>query len=85
MLNQQQLKEAKNKFSQIVKQTKQGQPQYVTVHGKPTVVILSIEYYQKLNQPQTYLSEALSMLLLDEDFDFSRDRDMGRDIDFGRC
>ena len=48
MLNQWQLQQAKNKFSQVVRQAKRGQPQYVTVHGKPTVVILSIEDYQNL-------------------------------------
>lgn len=81
MLNQWQLQEAKNKFSQVVKQAQQGKPQYITVHGKPTAVIVSIEDYQKLNQPPTTLSEALMMPLI-EDLDLSRDRDTGRDINF---
>lgn len=83
MLNQWQLQEAKNKFSQVVKKAQQGKPQYITVHGKPTAVIVSIEDYQRLNQPKTSLSEALMIPLIEEDLDLSRDRDEGRDIDFG--
>ncbi|MDJ0636043.1 MAG: type II toxin-antitoxin system Phd/YefM family antitoxin [Xenococcaceae cyanobacterium MO_188.B29] len=71
MLNQWQLQEAKNKFSQVIKQAQQGNPQYITVHGKPTAVIVSIEDYQKLNQPQTSLSEALMIPLIEQDLDLS--------------
>lgn len=83
MSNQWQLQEAKNKFSQVVKKAQQGKPQYITVHGKPTAVIVSIEDYQRLNQPKTSLSEALMIPLIEEDLDLSRDRDQGRNIDFG--
>ena len=82
MLNQWQLQEAKNKFSQVIKQAQQGNPQYITVHGKPTAVIVSIEDDQKLNHPQTSLSEALMIPLIEQDLDLSRDRDKGRDINF---
>ena len=82
MLNQWQLQEAKNKFSQVVKQAQQGKPQYITVHGKPAAVIVSIDDYQKLNQPRTSLSEALMMPLLEKGLDLSRDSDTGREIDF---
>jgi prevent-host-death family protein len=82
MLNRWQLQEAKNKFSQLVKQAQQGQPQYITVHGKLTAVIISIEDYQKFNRPQTSLSEALMTPLIEQDLDLSRDRDTGRDLSF---
>jgi prevent-host-death family protein len=82
MLNQWQLQEAKNKFSHLVKQAQQGKPQYITVHGKPAAVIVSIEDYQKLNQPQISLSEALRMPLIEQELDLTRDRDTGRDIGF---
>lgn len=82
MLNQWQLQEAKNKFSQVVKQAQQGKAQYITVHGKPAVVIVSIEDYQKLNRSHDSLSEALMMPLLEEDLELSRDRDTGREINF---
>ncbi|MEM9271721.1 MAG: type II toxin-antitoxin system Phd/YefM family antitoxin [Cyanobacteria bacterium P01_F01_bin.143] len=82
MLNQWQLQEAKNKFSQVVKQAQQGKPQYITIHDKPAVVIISINDYQKLNQPQNSLSEALMMPLLEKDLDLSRDLDTRREINF---
>ncbi|MGL5940360.1 MAG: type II toxin-antitoxin system Phd/YefM family antitoxin [Waterburya sp.] len=82
MLNQWQLQAAKNKFSQVVKQAQQGKPQYITVHGKPTAVVVSIEDYQKLNLSQTSLSEALMTPIIEQDIDLSRDRDTGRDINF---
>mgnify|MGYP000193312656 CR=1 FL=1 len=82
MLNQWQLQEAKNKFSHVVKQAQQGNPQYITVRGKPTVVLVSVEDYQKLNQPQTSLSEALMIPLIEQELDLTRDRDTVRDIDF---
>jgi prevent-host-death family protein len=81
MFDRWQLQEAKNKFSQIIKQAQQGKPQYVTVRGKPAVVILAVEDYQRLNQQQTKLSKALLFPLLDEEIDLSRDRDTGREID----
>ena len=55
----------------MIKQAQQGNPQYITVHGKPTAVIVSIEDYQKLNQPQTSLSEALMIPLIEQDLDLS--------------
>ena len=82
MLNQWQLQEAKNKFSQVVKQAQQGKPQYITVHGKPTAVVVSIEEYQKTNQPQTSLSEVLMIPLIEQELDLVRDGDQGRDISF---
>lgn len=82
MSNQWQLQEAKNKFSQLVKQAQQGKPQYITVHGKPTAVIISVEDYQQFNRPKTSLSEALMTPLLEQDLDLSRDRDTGRDLGF---
>ncbi len=84
MVDQWQLQEAKNKFSQVVKQAQQGKAQYVTVHGKPAVVILSVEEYQKLNQVQTSLSETLLISLLEEgeELDISRDKDTGREVSF---
>ena len=82
MLNQWRLQEAKNKFFHVIEQAQQGKPQYINVHGKPAVVIISIDDYQKLNQPQNSLSEALMMPLLEKDLDLSRDLDTRREINF---
>ena len=42
-----QLQEAKAMFSKLVQSAK-NQPQIITVHGKETAVVLSMESYQKL-------------------------------------
>ncbi len=81
MLNEWQLQEAKNKLSHLVKQASKGEPQYITVHGKPTVVVISAEEYKQLAKPKTKLSEALlAPELASDDLDFEGDKDTGRDI-----
>lgn len=82
MLNKWQLQEAKNKLSHVVKQAQQGNPQYITVRGEPTAVVVSVEDYQKLNSSKGTLSEALMIPLIDREFDFTRNRDTARNINF---
>ncbi|MFT5115600.1 MAG: antitoxin Phd [Parasphingorhabdus sp.] len=70
-----QLQEAKNKFSQVVKLAREDGPQIITVHGQPSVVVLAITDYERLNNvrdeslaeflSQSPLSEADSGLVLD--------------------
>jgi antitoxin Phd len=59
MHNHWQLQEAKNKFSYVVKQATEQGPQFITVHGKPSAVLLSLEEYQSLTRPDKKLSEFL--------------------------
>lgn len=81
--NEWQLQEAKNKLSQLVRKADSGYPQYITVHGKHTAVILSAEEYEKLVRPVSKLSKDLLMPVLDKDDEklFARNRDSGRAID----
>ncbi|MEK8015238.1 MAG: type II toxin-antitoxin system Phd/YefM family antitoxin [Candidatus Parabeggiatoa sp.] len=76
-----QIKKAKNQFNLLIKQAGAGNPQFITRHGKPVVVVLSFPTYEKLNRSADKLS---SVLLAPEiggdDLDFSRDQDSGRDI-----
>jgi prevent-host-death family protein len=51
MQTQWQLQEAKNKLSQLIKLAAEGEPQTVTVYGKPTAVIVSAEEYARLTRP----------------------------------
>ena len=48
MLNEWQLQQAKGNFSQLIKRAASGDAQTVTVHGKPTAVVLSAEEYTRL-------------------------------------
>ena len=51
-----QLQEAKAMFSEVVRSTSR-QPQIITVHGKESAVLLSIEDYKKLISPkESFLS-----------------------------
>ena len=45
-----QLQEAKNRFSAVVEAALTGEPQEVTRRGKPVVVVLAYEEYQRLRE-----------------------------------
>jgi prevent-host-death family protein len=53
-----QLQEAKAMLSEVIKASG-VKPQVITVRGKETAVILSIEYYKKLTRPKQTLYEFL--------------------------
>jgi len=78
-----QLQEAKNNLSQLVKQAASGDAQVVTVHGRPTAVVVSMEDYARLTRRgNAKLSTALlSPDIAGEDLDFSRDSDIGRTLE----
>ena len=79
--NEWQLQEAKGNFSQLIKRAAGGYAQTVTVQGKPTAVIVSVEEYARLTRQRTKLSSALLRPdLAVKDHDFPRGRDTGRDI-----
>lgn len=77
-----QLQEAKGNFSQLIKRAAGGDAQTVTVHGKPTAVVVSAEEYARLTRRRGKLSTALlNSGLAAEDLDFSRSRDTGRKVE----
>ena len=77
-----QLQEAKSNLSQLIKRAASGDAQVVTVHGKPTAVVVSAEEYARLTRRQGKLSAALLHPdLAAEDLDISRSPDTGRDIE----
>ncbi len=81
MQSEWQLQVAKSNLSQLIKRAANGDAQTVTVHGKPTAVVVSAEEYARLTRQRGKLSTALLRPdLAGEDLDFSRSRDTGRDI-----
>lgn len=78
-----QLQEAKNNLSQLIKDAANGDAQVVTVHGKPTAVVVSAEAYAKLTRPRRgKLSAALLQPdLASKDLDFTRSPDTGRNVE----
>lgn len=77
-----QLQEAKGNFSQLIKRAAGGDAQVVTVHGKPTAVVVSVEEYARLTRRRGKLSSALlNPELAAEALDISRSRDSGRTVE----
>ena len=54
-----QMQEAKSHFSELVEAVITKGPQTVTNHGKPAVVIISAEDYQRRLAPRKSLTDAL--------------------------
>jgi prevent-host-death family protein len=79
-----QLQEAKNKFSEVVERALHEGPQMITRHGKPAVVVSSVEDYEK-NHPKPekdFVDFLLSMPKSGDDEDlFVRIDSPVRDID----
>ena len=72
-----QLQEAQSNFSLLIKRAAGGDAQVVTVHGKPTAVVVSAEEYARLTRRRGKLSVALLQPdLAVENLDFPRSRDI---------
>jgi len=77
-----QLQEAKVNLSKLIKRAASGEVQVVTVHGKPTAVVVSVEEYARLTRHRDKLSNALlDPELAIDDLDLTRSRDIGRELE----
>jgi len=74
-----QTQEAKSKFSELVKMAAQS-PQFVTIHGKPSVVIISQAEYARLSKPKLSFIEMMRASL-SGDLNIERDRSLPREVD----
>ena len=76
-----QLQDAKARLSEVIKSAVQDGPQEVTVRGKPSAVILSVETYQAMKkQRPDFVSFMQQSPLLGEDIDMSRSESLTRDV-----
>ena len=76
-----QLQDAKNRFSEIVNKALRDGPQVVTRRGKKTVVIMSVEQYQRLVRPKVNIVDFFqSSPLRGEDLDLARRKDSAREV-----
>lgn len=81
MASEWQLQAAKNRLSEVVDQALRSGPQTITRHGKPAVVVLSIQDYRRIKGGAHKLSEFIARSpLRGQDLDLDRGRDMGRDF-----
>jgi prevent-host-death family protein len=54
-----QLQDAKNRFSEVVRRARDEGPQVVSVHGKPAAVVLSADAYAALAHPRSSFADYL--------------------------
>lgn len=69
------LQDAKNKFSELVNAALAGEPQQITRWGRPAVVVLSVEEYDRLRRAERDQVPSLGELLLEipqDDLEFER-------------
>ena len=69
------LQDAKNKFSALVNAALAGEAQFVTRRGRPVVVVVSEEEYERLRRLEKSNAPSLGELLLEmprDDQEFSR-------------
>lgn len=69
------LQDAKNRFSAVVNAALSGAPQLVTRRGRPAVVVLSVEEYERLRLLERVNAPSLPELLLStpqDDREFER-------------
>lgn len=64
MPSQWSLQDAKNKFSQVVDAASQGHPQFVSRRGRPAVVVVSVEEYEKMLLQERLNSPDFAQFLL---------------------
>ncbi len=77
------LQDAKARFSQVVNDAIALGPQRVTRRGKEVVVILSTEEYENITSNKPTLKEfLLNCPKIDDEFEFERQKDCSRDIEF---
>ena len=68
------LQDAKNRFSAVVDAALSGDPQRVTRRGRPAVVVLAVDEYERLREIEKANAPTFAELLLDIPQD-------GRDFD----
>jgi prevent-host-death family protein len=65
-----QLQDAKNRFSEVVEKALTEGPQRVTRRGKPAVVVIAEDEYEKLRKPsRSFVEHLLSAPKVDIEFE----------------
>ena len=80
-----QLQDAKNKLGAVVEAAVAGDPQRVTKRGKPAVVVLAADEYERLRRLEKATAPAFADLLLaipQDDEEFERLQLAPRPVDF---
>ncbi len=76
-----QLQEAKQQFCAVAEKAAKGKPQVVTKHGKPYVVVVGVDEWEKTRQPKRTLLETLRSCPVDiAGMDLMRSKELPRAI-----
>ena len=75
-----QLQEAKAKFSKVVQEALAKGPQRITVHGKPSVILISQTEYDKLVHPKESFVQFMKKSPL-KGLNLRRDKSKNRDVE----
>jgi antitoxin Phd len=78
------IQDAKNRFSEVVEAARR-KPQTVTKHGKPAVVVVAADEYDRLHKLQQLKAPSFAEMLLampQGDVEFERLNAAPRDIEF---
>ncbi len=77
-----QLQEAKNKLSKVVHAAQEDGPQVITLRGKETAVVLSMDEYKRLTGKGESFAEFMARSpLRGSGIKIERSKDTGRDIE----
>ncbi len=80
------LQDAKNRFSEVVREAVAGYPQHVTRRGKPAVVVLATGEYERLSRLDAANASTFAEVLLaipQDDREFERRGPQLRPVEFG--
>ncbi len=81
-MNTWQLQEAKARLSEVIKKARKEGPQSITVHGQPSVVVLSSGEYERLKKPKGNFVEFMRRSpLFGVDLKLGREQTLTREAD----
>lgn len=76
-----QLQDAKARFSELIKRARKEGPQQVTVRGKPSAVVITVDEYEALKRKRPgFVRFMRSSPLVGVELDLARDASPVRDI-----
>jgi prevent-host-death family protein len=78
------VQDAKNRFSEVVEAARR-EPQTITKHGKPAVVVMAVDEYERLRKLQQLKAPSFAEMLLampQGDVEFERLKATARDVEF---
>jgi prevent-host-death family protein len=80
------LEDAKNRFSEVIRRAAAEGPQLVTRHGKEAAVVLAVDEYLRLTQPDDLVeflaSSPLATALREKELVIGRSREPSRHVTF---